>query len=90
MELICREIQMIEEKYGERLTSTDHFAEDGQYFLRTSTGHGNICMCSELRLWIAEQMRADPAVLKERRRAREERVIRRAPPQPKGGGKEKK
>ncbi len=87
---IFREIQMIEEKYAERLTTVDPFAEDGQYFTKTSTGHGSVRVCPELRERIAEQMRTDSAILKEKRKAREERQLLRAPPQPKGGGEKKK
>lgn len=80
IELICRELQLIEEKYGDRLRSKDAFAEEGEYFMRTSVGQANVCMCPALRTWISEEVRSDAAILKERRKAREERELARAPP----------
>ncbi len=55
--------------------------------MKTSAGHGSVCVCLELREGIAEQMRTDASIVKERRKAREETQLIRAPPQPKGGGK---
>ena len=80
MELVCREIQMIEEKYSDLLSTHDSLHEDGDYFMRMSIGHSNICMCPELREWISEQMKSDAAIMKERRKAREERLLLREPP----------
>ena len=80
IELICRELQLVEEKYGDRLRSKDNFSEEGEYFMRTSVGQSNVCMCPALRTWISEEVRSDAAILKERRKAREERELARAPP----------
>ena len=85
---------MVEERYSDKLRSLDPvFGEDGQYFMKTSTGDSNVCMNPRLRKWISEQLKIDAAVMKERRKAREERVLVRAPPGgssgDKGSGKKK-
>jgi hypothetical protein len=90
MELVCREIQMIEEKYADKLKTKDPLHEDGDYFMRMSMGQSNVCMCPALREWIGEQMKVDSSILKERRKAREERQLQRAPPEPHGKGAGKK
>ncbi len=43
VELICREIQMIEETHADRMRSRDTFHEERELFLKTTTGHGNDC-----------------------------------------------
>ena len=75
VELLCREAQMVEEKYAAKLRMVDPFVEDGEYFMKTHAGQSNVMMAPALREWIAEQMKADAAVLKERRKAREERQL---------------
>ena len=76
MELLCREIQMIEEKYSDRLRTKDLMSEESEYYLRTTTGSSSVCMCPALRAWVGEELRADAAVMKERRKAIE---VRRPP-----------
>ena len=44
--------------------------------LGVSETRGNLCICPSLQEWIAEQLRAESAVAKERRKAREERAGR--------------
>ncbi len=44
MELICRETQMIDEKYTGRVRTKDAISEESEYFLRTSTGSLNVCV----------------------------------------------
>ncbi len=45
-ELICREIQMIEEKGAEKHPTPDICGEDSQYFVKTTTGRGSACACA--------------------------------------------
>ena len=80
IELICREIQMIEEKYAERLRSHSELSEESHHFLGTNMSKGNVCMSPALRDYIASEMRDEASILKERRKAREERQLQRAPP----------
>ena len=85
MELVVREIQMIEEKYAEKMEGEEGHRAEAHLFLGSSSSRGNVCVDPSLRSWIAEEMRGEAAVLKERRKAREERMLTRSP----GGHDEK-
>ena len=75
-EYVCRQIQLVEEKYKEKagsnasveLVQEQHLF--GGHFSRT-----NLCICLDLSAWIAEEMKTEAAVMKERRKAREERAL---------------
>jgi hypothetical protein len=41
----------------------------------TGKVRGNLCVCPALQDWISEELRKESAVLKERRKAREERSL---------------
>lgn len=86
VELICRELQMIEERYSSRLHGASELSEEAHLFLGTHSSRGNVCMDPALRDWIAGQLRDDASIAKERRKAREERQMQRAP-HGEGGGK---
>lgn len=58
-------------------------AEEQNLFLGSAAGHGAIVISPELKTWISTEMAREASVLKERRKAREERALAR---QPKGGG----
>ena len=90
LELAARRLQLVEEKVMERAlaasankgkdkdkgkTSFDDRIES-DLFLGAGESRGNICVCPALRQWIAEEMKAEAAVAKERRKAREERAAR--------------
>jgi hypothetical protein len=51
-------------------------AAEGALFLGTSEGKANLCISPALAAWVAEQLRAESQVSKERRKAREERASR--------------
>ncbi len=88
VELMCRELQMIEEKYSDRLRSTNDMSDEVHLFLGTHSSQGNVCMDPALRAWISTELKDEAAINKERRRAREERQLQRAPPAretPQGG-----
>ena len=80
LELVCRELQMVEERYSDRLRTQNALVEDGDFFTMTSVGQHNVCMSPELREWISDQVRVEASVMKERRKAREERQLARSPP----------
>ncbi len=92
---MCRELQMIEERYSERLRSTNEMSEESHLFLGTHSSRGNVCMDPALREWIATELKDEAAISKERRKACEERHLQHAPPHKadkgrgKGGEKEK-
>ena len=90
VELLCRELQMIEEKYSEKLRSQNGLSEEAHLFLGTNTARGNVCMDPRLREWISGELRDEAAIAKERRKAREERQLLRTPTteaDAKGGGR---
>ena len=91
IELICREIQMIEGKYSDRLTArAGALSQESHLFLGTTMAQGNVCMCPALREHIASELRDEASILKERRKAREERQQQRPPPGEKGNNNNKK
>ena len=91
VELICREIQMIEDKYSERLLAGSEISpETAHLFLGTHSSRGNVCMSPALRDWVATELRDEAAILKERRKAREERQLNRPPANHADGGKKGK
>ena len=89
-ELMARRYQLWEEKYAGpmRTAETGDGAEDWlderRLFLgqRRTTGHALVCPALES--WIAERLREESAVLKERRKGREERQLARGVDVPHG------
>ena len=53
VELMCRELQMIEERYAEKLRTQNDFSEESHLFLGTHSLRGNVCMDPALREWIS-------------------------------------
>ena len=49
---------------------------ESRLYLGMSRSKANLCICPALSEWISEQMKAEAAVAKERRKAREERAGR--------------
>ena len=85
LELVARQLQIAEDKLSHRFLDVD--GEQGQagYCLMSGASHkSQLCIAPSLKQWIAGEMQKDAAVLKERRKAREERVL--AHPKKKGKG----
>ena len=80
-EQIGRQLQLIEEKWKDRFGQSDGSAEDNTH-LYLGAQHGHICVCPALQAHIADELRKEAAVSKERRKAREERQLAK----PKKGG----
>ena len=89
VELLCRQLQLLEERvYEAELTALSakkksdsglksaYELVDSGLFLGTTETKSNLCICPALSEWISEQLRAEAAVAKERRKAREERAAR--------------
>eukprot|EP00959_Pyramimonas_sp_CCMP1952_P269696 5638374-Pyramimonas_sp.AAC.1 len=82
-ELICRQIQLIEERHYEdavsaqaSITSERLLAAEADHYMGASASKGNLCIAPALIEFIAEQLKAEAAIAKERRDAREERAAR--------------
>ena len=69
-------MQLIEERWEERFAAPDMSSEADQNIqLFMGFRHGNICVCPQLQEHIAEELKKEAAVSKERRKAREERQL---------------
>ena len=80
-ELIARQIQMVEEKYKERLqgssSSSGHPQSDSFLYMGTSLTRGTVCICPALMEFVSGELQKETSILKERRKAREERTLAR-------------
>ena len=76
-ELLARSIQLIAEKYKDKAHSaTDPVSgEEGHLFMGSQHAAANVCVCPSLSVWIAEELRKESVVAKEKRKAREERAL---------------
>ena len=83
MELVCRQIQCVEERYKDKFQGGD-VAGTGSlehHLMAGIQSRSQLCICPALNDWLAEEIRKQTAVDKERRKAREERTLAR----PSGG-----
>ena len=74
LELVYRQIQVIEEKLKHKFTD-EHDANLDYYLMSGSSSRSHLCICPALSEWIAEEAKKETAVMKERRKAREERSL---------------
>ena len=90
MEILCRQLQLIEEPHRDRLSGGSSDGLDEKHLFGGSAHRTNLCVCPALQEWVGEEMRKESLIMKERRKAREERSLMR-PGGPRGGkgGKEK-
>ena len=83
-EILSRQVQLVEEKWKDCVFGsppTGDIEHDSHLYLGTGMSRGDLCVGPLLQAWIAEQLSAESAILKERRKAREERTLTRG-----GGG----
>ena len=83
LELVCRQIQIAEDKLSHRFedVSSDHHSD--YYLMSGAQSKSQLCISPELKAWISSEVQKESSILKERRKAREERVL--ANPKRKGG-----
>jgi len=75
-EYVCRQIQLVEEKYKEKAGSNANVElVQEMHLFGGHSSRSNLCICPDLSAWIAEEMKTEAAVMKERRKAREERAL---------------
>jgi hypothetical protein len=81
-EFAGRQVQLIEERYKDKVFGHDDSGLTAESRLFSgSSDRAGLCICPKLTEWIAEELKKESAVLKERRKAREERLLSK----PKGG-----
>eukprot|EP00959_Pyramimonas_sp_CCMP1952_P147721 3091311-Pyramimonas_sp.AAC.1 len=83
MGLIRRQLQLCEEKLKDRIlgaAGSGHQEHDGGWFFTGLQNTRGIMVCPALSKWVAEQVAAENAVLKGRRKARGERALAKPPP----------
>ncbi len=77
-ELIVRQLQLLEEIQLHSSAAHDSIAaEEQSLFMGASVGSGCTIISPLLKTWIATEMAREASVLKERRKAREERALAR-------------
>ena len=72
-EMICRSIQVQEERWRERFVTNADESLDSHLFYGTSANRGNVCVHPQLLAFVSGELSKEYAVAKERRKAREER-----------------
>ena len=87
-ELVCRQVQLLEERHREK-KGADESLDLHLYMGTTSASRGGVCVCPSLQDFISEELRKEAAVLKERRKAREERELQKGDRTKKKKGKGK-
>lgn len=73
-EVAARNVQMTEERWKDRIAGGGNDVSLDAHLYSGIGGRGNLCICPALNEWIADEMKKEAAVLKERRKAREERA----------------
>ncbi|CAK0801950.1 unnamed protein product [Prorocentrum cordatum] len=78
-ELLARTIQVQQERYRDRsaggTASGSHDNVDAHLFMGTELTRGGVCVCPLLQEWASLQLAKEQALLRERRKAREEREL---------------
>ena len=74
-EYIMRQVQLIEERYKEKVIGAASETTVEAALYAGQANRTGLCICPALSEWIAGEMRGEAAVMKERRKAREERAL---------------
>lgn len=85
MEVLCRRRQLLAEAHSANPAAPSY--EGGDYFLGTGSRPGGAIVAPNLASFVSERLRADAAILKEKRKLAEARNLRPAAAPKKGGGK---
>jgi len=81
-ELLLRELQLIEDRHGDKLNAGDDLQKERaeEYQILMGLQKTQTCMDPRLKEFLAGELQKSAAVMKERRKAREERTLARKPP----------
>jgi hypothetical protein len=84
-EIFARQLQTCEDLLSHKFHETEDAASSDLYLMSGALHSSELCICPELRAFTATETSKKYAIMKERRKAREERVL--AQPKAKSGGK---
>jgi hypothetical protein len=74
-EVVARQLQISEDKLSHRFDDTPLEGYSDYSLMSGSTHKSQLCICPQLKAWTAGELSKESAVLKERRKAREEKVL---------------
>ena len=77
MELIMRQLMLQEEKLKDKFSSAASDAAVEAHLFGGDRSRSCLCICPALSEWVADEVRKETLVMKERRKAREERALAR-------------
>lgn len=77
IEYLARQIQTQEQRWRDRITGTIGDQQQEAQLFSGVSGRTPLCISPALQEWVAEEARKESAVLKEQRKAREERALAR-------------
>ena len=83
-EMCMRYVMLTEERLKEKFSAASSDLGEEVHLFEGSRNRANLCISPALSAWIADQLKEETLVLKERRKAREERQLAR----PKKGAKD--
>ena len=85
---MARQLQLCEERYKDKIVSSRALGSGGeeQFFFTGMQATRGIMVAPALSEWIAKQLSAESAIAKERRKAREERLLVHPPAAAGAGG----
>ena len=87
-ELVCRRAQLVELKYKHK-TAGSGYGDEEFLYMGLSETRGFTMIAPSLEEFVSGQMAKEGAVLKEKRKLREEKLLNRRQKPPKGKGKDK-
>ncbi|CAK0906492.1 unnamed protein product, partial [Prorocentrum cordatum] len=77
-EIMARSIQLSEERYRDRMPSfagsSGETTQDAFLYMGLDHVRGNVAVCPALQSWVSAELQKEVSVMKERRKAREERA----------------
>jgi hypothetical protein len=74
-EIICRQLQICEDKLAHKFEDNSSELSSDYHLMSGSKLRAQLCISPELRAWTASETAKESAVLKERRKPREERTL---------------
>ena len=75
MEFLCRQIQIIEEQLKDKFYAGTGESAIDLHLMSGLSNRAKLCICPSLSTFVASEAAKDTAVMKERRKAREERAL---------------